>query len=100
MPGQQWHLEKSVSDSHLLTAVTILIGLVAAWFALEGRVIVLETQYMELSNRVVTLLENQAETDQRQDATQATFRVEMRQDAQTINAKLDRVLELAIRQAQ
>ena len=100
MPGQQWHLEKSVSVSHLLTTVTILIGLVAAWFALEGRVIVLETQYMELSNRVVTLLENQAETDQRQDATQATFRVEMRQDAQTINAKLDRVLELAIRQAQ
>ena len=100
MPGQQWHLEKSVSVSHLLTTVTILIGLVAAWFALEGRVIVLETQYMELSNRVVTLLENQAETDQRQDATQATFRVEMRQDAQTINAKLDRVLELTIRNQQ
>lgn len=88
---REWHLEKTVSIGHILTTLVIMVGAFGAWNSMSERLSVLETQYVNLSERVVNLLERQANTDARQDESIQQFRGEIRQDIRGINEKLDRI---------
>lgn len=91
-----WHLDKGVGLATIIAAVLFFLGGVTAWYSTVERVASLELKYGDLNSRVVDLLERQFDTDARQDATQASFRLEMRQDTREINVKVDKVLELLI----
>lgn len=79
MPDGQWHLEKTISVSHLFTTITLIIA--GLWFvANQNERIALNTQAIE-QNKVAI--------------EQQESRVTKNLDA--INSKLDKVHELLIR---
>lgn len=93
---QDWHLSKTVSLSHILSTVALLLGAVAGYVSFSNRLAVLESQFLELNVRVVRVLESQARVDSSQDAALHQFRAEMREDVREIQSKLDRLIEAQI----
>lgn len=97
MDNTHWHLQKSVSVSQIAALVLIFLGGLAAFYGVAERLSVLESQFAELSARVVRVLEAQQRVDQSQDASLTQFRSEMRQDVRDIQSKLDRLIESLIK---
>lgn len=90
---QDWHLDKGISISHLLTTIGLVVGAVWAFADLSTRLAVLENQFTQINQRVIAILEGQRLTDSAQDIELQQFRVEMRQDVRDIQQKLDRLIE-------
>lgn len=93
MQRENWHLDKSVSISHLLTTAAMAMTLVGGWVAISERVARLETEFSQISGQIVSLLERQSARDARQDGELLEIRREVSQDLRDINAKLDRLIE-------
>ena len=82
----QWHLEKTISISHIITTIGLIAAALSAYYSLSGRVVIVE-------ERILSLLENQARIDQAQDENLQNFRGQMRDSTIEINNKLDLVLQ-------
>ena len=83
---EQWHLERSVSISHIMTTVAMIAAALSAYYSLGNRVTVIE-------ERMLSLLENQSRIDSAQDASLSQFREQMRDSTVEINSKLDLVIQ-------
>lgn len=86
MSQESWHLEKTISISHIITTIGIIGAALSAYYALSGRVTIVE-------ERILNLLENQARIDAAQDANLEQFRSQMRDSTVEINNKLDIVIQ-------
>ena len=82
----QWHLEKTISISHIITTMGIIAAALSAYYSLGNRVTVIE-------ERILSLLENQSRIDSAQDASLSQFREQMRDSTVEINSKLDLVIQ-------
>lgn len=82
----RWHLEKTISISHIITTMGIIAAALSAYYSLGNRVTVIE-------ERILSLLENQSRIDNAQDASLSQFRDQMRDSTVEINSKLDLVIQ-------
>lgn len=90
-PGN-WHLEKSVSLSHILSSLAMFFMLVGGYVSMSERLAVLENQQAGLNQRIVDLLGTQKATDIRQDAEMLELKRLTREDLKVISAKLDQLM--------
>lgn len=88
---RHWHLEKSVSLTHLLSTLTLFAMLVAGWVAISERIAVLESQQSSFNERIISMLENQRHTDARQDADILEIKRQIREDYREILQRLDNI---------
>jgi len=79
---KEWHLEKTVSVSHIITTVAALVAIATAWGNLNTRLSLVEQS-----------IANVAQADLRKDIETREFKVEIRGSVQVINDKLDRLIE-------
>jgi len=86
---RQWHLEKSVSISHLISTIILFITLAVSWAAVTGRVSVIETKQNIVNTRLAEILSSQRQIDNRQDTNIGALNNEIKQNYLTIDAKLD-----------
>lgn len=77
-----WHLEKSVSISHLISTAAIILAVLTFASKMDTRVAILE-QAENYQNR----------TDMAQDADRARLASQVNSQLVIINAKLDRIIE-------
>lgn len=91
-PPRDWHLEKGVSLSHLISTVGIFLMLIGGWVSMSERLAVLESQQATFNTRIVEVLGDQRRTDVRQDAEMLEIKRLTREDLKTINAKLDQLV--------
>jgi hypothetical protein len=84
--SSRWHLEKTISISHIITTIGIIAAALSAYYSLGNRVTVIE-------ERILSLLENQSRIDNAQDASLSQFREQMRDSTVEINSKLDLVIQ-------
>lgn len=97
---EHWHLSKTVSLSHIgATVGAVAVGL-SAYFGVIERLSLLEQSFIDLSERVISVLETQRRIDDKQDQSLAALREDVRADIRGIesgiaqvNAKLDRLIE-------
>ena len=87
-----WHLEKSVSLSHIISTITLFLMLAGGYATMAERLAVLESQQQESTQRILNLMEYQRITDTRQDSQVSEVRRQTREDLQIINAKLDELI--------
>lgn len=83
---RQWHLDKTVSISHLITTVSLVVT--AIWWAAT------------LDKRMAILEAAQAYQVQRNDQIEHAMREmasQNRDDIKAINAKLDRIMERVVK---
>lgn len=83
---ERWHLEKTISISHIMTTIGLIAAALSAYYSLGSRVTLTE-------DRLMILLENQARVDDAQDESLEHFRAQMRDSTIEINNKLDMVLQ-------
>ena len=70
----------------------IVMGLIGSLMHSNSRIVVLETQYQDVTSRIVRLLEIQSAIDARQDADIVNLRAQGREDFRQISNKLDSLL--------
>jgi hypothetical protein len=85
MNKEQWHLDKSLSIGHLLTAIVLVASAAGAFYSLSQRMAVVE-------DRIILILESQSTIDQNQDRNLDSFRVDMRNRSVSIDNKLETIL--------
>jgi len=90
--SKQWHMEKSVSVSHILTTIGMVVVLAAGWNSLTARLAVVESQQTAFNERVLSMLQEKRRIDDRQDREIATIYSHARDDYRTINEKLDQLV--------
>ncbi len=78
-PPPVWRLDRKISLGHLITSLTVVVGLVLWGAELESRVAVAESS-----------APRQRLTDQRQDEDLLRLRQEIKEELTRINSKLDR----------
>ena len=81
---QHWHLEKSVSVSHIISTVMIVISALIFAIKMDSRVTMLEQAIM-----------TQHSTDDKQDSERLRVATELKTNLKDINDKLDRLIERA-----
>lgn len=91
-----WHLSKTVNLGHLIATSLFVLGGLSAYYGVTERLALLEREFINLSSRMVSVLENQERTDSIQDRDLVSFRNEVRSDIRQINAKLDRLIETLV----
>ena len=79
---KHWHLEKSVSISHLISTILIIISVITFASKMDTRVTVLE--------QIVTV---QHTIDDKQDQERIRIADELKENLRNINNKLDRLIE-------
>jgi hypothetical protein len=82
LTAREWHLDRTVSVSHLLATLTIAGTLLGYAVSQEGRVSRLETNQNNLVREVA-----------RQDFERQELGRAIRDDLKGVNAKLDRLIE-------
>lgn len=97
---RQWHLEKTVSVGHIVTTLSVAVGAVWYFSALEHRI---ETVALDVDHqaRAVARIESQQKaqdnwiTNKLEDIRkqQDEMRVEQKRDNQRIEDKIDRLIE-------
>lgn len=85
---RHWHLEKSVSVSHLLSTLALVMSALVFASKMDTRISLLEERKVE-----------QTATDIRQDAEHLRNLLEYRASLTQINEKLDRLIERELRRA-
>ena len=90
---KDWHLEKGVSLSHILTTVSMLLLVAAGYMSFSERLAVMENQQKTANERIIEILASQRLTDVRQDHERSEIRALIREDLQEINRKLDAVIK-------
>lgn len=93
MASEKWHVDKAVSLANILVVVSLAFSGFGAYNTITDRMAVLETTQDSLNSRIVSLIERQINTDNHQDDNLQMFRQEWRADTQTIQGKLDRLIE-------
>lgn len=91
--SEKWHVDKTISIANILVVFGMCIAGFGAYDTITDRMAILETNMTNLNTRVVSLIERQVNTDQQQDSSLNQFRNEMRSDVQSIQNKLDRLIE-------
>lgn len=91
-PPREWHLEKGVSLSHLISTVGIFLMLIGGWVSMSERLAVLESQQATFNTRIVEVMGDQRRTDVRQDAEMLEIKRLTREDLKILNAKLDQLV--------
>jgi hypothetical protein len=86
---RDWHLEKGVSLTHIISTVTMFLMIVSAYATMSERLAVLENQQAGFNQRIIEILGGQRITDVRQDAEIAETKKLIREDLREINHKLD-----------
>lgn len=93
---RSWHIDKTISLTNIFFIFTMTIAGFGAYDSLTDRMAVMETNMTNLNDRVVSLIERQINVDSQQDNTLLQFRQEMRGDVQSVQNKLDRLLEIEL----
>lgn len=88
---KQWHLDRSVSLTHIISTVVLAGSLFGAYNSLTNRLTVLEAASSQYNGAIIQLLNNQALVDKRQDATIDRITQQQREDQRDILAKLERM---------
>lgn len=83
---RSWHLEKTVSISHIISTIAIAGSMFVYINKMDTRIALLEQQSHQ-----------QAQIDQRQDIAQSDAVREVRENMKAINEKLDRLIERRIK---
>lgn len=87
--GRHWHLEKSVSLTHILSTAGLLMAMVGGYANMTSRMAVIESQQAQFNRQVVQILEAQSRIDARQDSDIAELKKIIREDYREILHKLD-----------
>ena len=90
---RHWHLDKSVSISHILTTLVLLLGAIKFSFDMEKRIALLEANATTQTAALTQLLDNQRRTDARQDADIDSIKRQAREDYMEIGKKLERLID-------
>ena len=86
-------VDNKVNLPLMLSLLVALAGGFVFFDNLGDRIAILETNYDNMNQRILSLIERQINVDREQDDELQLFRQEIRQDVQTINQKLDRIIE-------
>jgi hypothetical protein len=86
---RDWHLEKGVSLTHIISTATMFLMVVSAYATMSERLAVLENQQNVFNQRIIEVLGTQRITDVRQDSEIAETKRLIREDLREINHKLD-----------
>jgi hypothetical protein len=81
-PAKKIRFDGTINLGHIISAITVLMGIMAGWAMMDKRVVVLEEARLM-----------QAQIDKRQDETLSDMRRMMREDMRDVNNKLDRLLD-------
>ena len=84
--GRQWHLEKSVSISHIISTLVIAGSMFIYIGKMDTRIALLEQSTQQ-----------QSHTDQRQDYERSEAFKEFKEGMKAINEKLDRLIERQVK---
>jgi len=87
-----WHLERTVSVSHILSTLFLFGALVSAYSTMSSRLAILESQQINFNERIVAILENQRTTDVRQDSEINETKRLIREDVREISTKIDQLI--------
>lgn len=90
---RHWHLDKSVSISHILTTVVLLLGALKFSFDMEKRIALLEANANVQTSALTQLLDNQRRTDARQDADLDSIKRQAREDYMDLGKKMERLID-------
>ncbi|BBP82463.1 hypothetical protein PHLH8_21050 [Pseudomonas sp. Pc102] len=90
---RHWHLDKSVSISHILTTVVLLLGALKFSFDMEKRIALLEANTNVQTSALTQLLDNQRRTDARQDAEIDAIKRQAREDYMDLGKKMERLID-------
>lgn len=80
--GGKWHLEKSISVTHIFTTITAVVSLVIFGSHVDTRLSILERESIY-----------KTQVDQRQQSDIDNDRHDVKSDLKNINDKLDRLIE-------
>lgn len=86
---RHWHLERSVSLTHILTTMALMVTMVGGYANMTARLAVLEAQQVQFNQQVVQILAVQSKIDSRQDADIVDVKRMIREDYREILQKLD-----------
>lgn len=89
---REWHLEKGVSLSHIISTVGIFLLLTGGWVTMSERLAVLESQQATFNTRLLEVLGDQRRTDVRQDVEMLEIKRLTREDLKAISSKLDQLM--------
>ena len=95
LTGRHWHLEKSVSLTHILSTAGLLMAMVGGYANMTSRMAVIESQQAQFNRQVVQILEAQSRIDARQDAEIGDLKRIIREDYREILTKLDGIQRAA-----
>jgi hypothetical protein len=93
MDRRQWHLDKSISLSHILTTGAIIVSALAFAFNIQGQIAVLQANMATQTQAMTQIIDTQRRTDARQDAELDTIKRQAREDYNALGAKMDRLIE-------
>lgn len=90
---RQWHLDKSVSISHILTTAVLIMGALKFSFDMEKRIALLEANATTQTAALTQLLDNQRRNDARQDAEIDAIKRQAREDYMDLGKKMERLID-------
>lgn len=90
---RHWHLDKSVSISHILTTAVLILSALKFSFDMEKRIALLEANTNVQTSALTQLLDNQRRTDARQDAELNQIKAQAREDYMDLGKKMERLID-------
>ena len=93
MPAENWHLEKTVSVGHIVTTISVAVGVVLYISGIEQKV---DTNTLEQAHIKNDLSRVERKVDERVSKVAEEIkemRVEQKQDNLRIEQKIDRLIE-------
>ncbi len=91
---RHWHLEKSVSITHILSTVVMVLGALSFSFSMDKRIAILEASSNQQTYALTRLLEDQRRTDAKQDVELETVRRQAREDYNALGEKMERLIQI------
>ena len=93
MPAENWHLEKTVSVGHIVTTISVAVGVVLYISGIEQKVDTNTLEQAHIKNDL-SRVERKVDTKVSKVAEEIKeMRVEQKQDNRRIEQKIDRLIE-------
>lgn len=90
---RHWHLDKSVSVSHILTTAVLILAALKFSFDMEKRIAILEANTSMQTAALTQVLDSQRRTDAKQDAELDQIKRQAREDYMDLGKKMERLID-------
>lgn len=92
---RRWHLDKSVSVSHIIATLSLLGAVAYQYSTFNSHLAVLENQQQNVTAQLTTLRTQQQQVDSRQNSEIVELRRDIRDSYDTIQTKIDTLIARA-----